>query len=82
MSQTIIATFTAYSGALATLSCELILCEKTSSIFLDYTVIAPFVTKGKKERQTWSWSSNYPREKLMREARESMNSLARQMWGH
>ena len=76
-----LATFVAYSGSLATLDCELVLCESTNSVFLDYTIIAPFVTKGKKERQTWSWSSNYPRDRLLSEARAAMESIAAQMWG-
>ena len=76
-----LATFTAYSGSFATLDCELVLCEQTGSVFLDYTIIAPFVTKGKKERQTWSWSSTYPRDRLIKEARNGMGLLAAQMWG-
>ena len=77
-----LATFTAYSGSLATLDCELVLCEQTGSVFLDYTIVGPFVTKGKKERQTWSWSSDYPRDRLINEARQAMDLLAGQMWGN
>jgi hypothetical protein len=57
------------------------LTTENDSIFLDYRIIGPFKCKGEKRRQNWSWSINYPKDRLQEEAVNSMDLLAFQMWG-
>lgn len=62
-----------------TLAWEIV--EADNSLYLEYEVIAPFVTKGKVSRLSWCWSLDYPRDRLMQEAAAEAMSLSNQMWG-
>ena len=81
MKSKIIANFIAKdSSGFRTLDCNLVL--ENGSIYLDQKIIAPFVNKGKVIRQSWSWSNDYPLEKLLMEAKTESTNLANQMWGN
>ena len=67
------------SGGVPTLHCELV--EESGCIHLDYEIIAPFVSKGERRRQTWCWHKEYPEARLLGEAVTSARRIADQMWG-
>jgi hypothetical protein len=62
-----------------TLDCELV--EEGDNIHLEYVIVAPFTSRGERRRQTWCWSTDYPKDRLLREARAEADKLSSAMWG-
>jgi hypothetical protein len=70
----------AYSASgIPTLKWEII--KEQDSYYVEYEIIAPFISRGEVRRFTWCWAIDYPMDKMYKEADVHASYLASQMWG-
>jgi hypothetical protein len=80
MNEVVVLRFKATSrDGIHTLDCELV--EGDTAIHLEYVIVALFVSRGERRRQSWGWCRDYPRWKLWQEATEAAHKIACAMWG-